>query len=310
MGAMRSLVIVIALSVALPAPALAAWVLERVDLPDGSTTLWATIDAAESPQTDLGTSMPGRLRLGCQRGADPPGAFGIRLGWRPAASVGRQATVRYRVDDGPAIEEVWMASDGGDEVTRTGADHVDLVAALAGGETIRLEVTGDGADALAWRVDLAAARPALVQVLAHCAGVPFDEDLSVTTLVGRWREAADARARALRAAQARIRESAAARERAVAAYADLVRRAVTAYWVPPERPRNRAVRVSLTVARDGRVLAAGLQETSDDAAFDWSAVSALDKAREAGLPPLPPEVEGERLDLEIVLGPPARGRAR
>ncbi|HEX7125301.1 MAG TPA: TonB C-terminal domain-containing protein [Thermodesulfobacteriota bacterium] len=307
---MRNLAILLVLAALLPGPAHAAWLLERADLPDGTASLWATVDAAESPRTALGTSMPGRLRLGCQRGDDPPGAFGVRLGWRPAAPVGQHPTVRYRVDDGPAVEEVWTASEGGDEAVRTGGDHLDLVAALARGRTVDLEVAVAGTAALAWRIDVAAARPALMRVLAYCAGVPFDETLTVDALVGHWREAAEVRARALREARARIREAAAARERALETYAETVRRAVTAYWVPPERRTRRAARVSLTVARSGRVLAAGLAELSGDGAFDWSIVSALDKALEAGLPPLPPEVEGERLEMEVVLRLPAPGRRR
>ncbi|HEY8369018.1 MAG TPA: TonB C-terminal domain-containing protein [Thermodesulfobacteriota bacterium] len=307
---MRNLAILLVLAALLPAKARAAWLLERADLPDGATSLWASVDAAESPRTALGTSMPGRLRVGCERGDDPPGAFGVRFGWRPAAPLGPHATVRYRVDDGPAIEEVWSASERGDEAVRAGGDHLDLVAALAAGRTVAIEVTLPGAEPLAWRIDVAATRPALMRVLAYCAGVPFDEALSVEALVGRWREAAEVRARALGEARARIREAAAARERALEAYAETVRRAVTAYWIPPERRSRGTARVSLTVARSGRVLSAGLAELTGDGAFDWSIVSALDKAREAGLPPLPPDVEGEQLEMEVVLDLPAKGRSR
>ncbi len=312
---MRSLAILIALAVSLPVPALADWVIEAAtSAADGSASVWTTIDAAESPQSGLGTDMPGRLLVGCARAAPPappPGRLGLRLAWRPAVPLGgARVPVRYRLDGGRSAEEAWLASDEGDSVARAGDAHLDLVAALGTAAELRIEVVTPRDGALAWRIDLTAARPALIQVLAHCVGAPLGEDLTVAALAGRFREAAEARARALRAEQARIREAAAARERAVAAYADQVRRAVTAYWVPPEDPPDGAVRVSLTVARGGRVLAAGLEEASDDAAFDWSVVSALDKVRETGLPPLPPEVEGERLEIEVVLEPPTPRRAR
>ncbi len=316
---LRAVLLTLALGAA-PA-AHAAWMVETSTSPvDGTTSLWTTIDATEPPQSPFGTDMPGRLLVGCARPAPPaapPGRLGVRLTWRPGLAFGLDAVpVRYRIDDGPPAREAWVGSDAGDGVARDGEDHLDLVAALAAGRTLFIEVEAPTVGPLGWRVDLARPRPAIVQVLAYCAGVPPREDLPVEALVRQWREtermaaerearAREARLREVRDAQARIRDAAAAAERAAAAYVEHARRTIAGYWVVPESARGRptAVRVALTVDRAGHVLDATVETVSDDAALDWSVVNAVDKAREAGLPPLPAEYERARLDLVVTLDP-------
>lgn len=293
--------IVFILAVLLPGVARAAWVVERAVLPDGSTSVWTSVDAVDSPRTAFGTEVPGRLLVGCLRDAEPPGAFGVRLAWRPAVALPDGAVaVRYRIDDAAAAGERWIPMDGGGEVARGGEDHLDLVAALASGATLRIEVAPDETEVLAWRVELTSARPALVRVLAHCAGAAPGggtvESLAAQIVRGRAE-----RAERLREAQARIREAAETRDRAVAAYAEEARRTIAGYWVPPDASSTTEVRVALVVSRAGRVVSARLETPTDDAALDWSVVNALDKAQEAGLPPLPGEYDGERLEVVVTL---------
>lgn len=89
------------------------------------------------------------------------------------------------------------------------------------------------------------------------------------------------------------------------AYYDNAHRTIQALWIVPEwvRRRDVEVRVSLTVGRDGRILKTAIESRSGDSGLDQSVQNALEKARQAGLPPLPPEYKQDQLEFGLIFNP-------
>ncbi len=89
------------------------------------------------------------------------------------------------------------------------------------------------------------------------------------------------------------------------AYYDNAHRVISAFWIVPEwvRRRDVEVRVTLTVGRDGKILETAIEKRSGDAALDQSVQNALEKARQAGLPPLPPDYQQSQFEFGLIFNP-------
>lgn len=88
-------------------------------------------------------------------------------------------------------------------------------------------------------------------------------------------------------------------------YYDRVYRQIHSGWIVPERVRHlsKEVRVSLRVARAGRVLATTFETRSGDGDLDASVERAIERAREQGLPPLPAEYVEDTLEFGLIFNP-------
>lgn len=92
------------------------------------------------------------------------------------------------------------------------------------------------------------------------------------------------------------------------AYYAAIQAQMRRHWIVPEwaLKRDIAIPASVRIGRDGRLLSARVERRSGHPDLDDSVLKALEKARQVGLPPLPPEYPDDELVVVFEFNPLTR----
>lgn len=331
---MRTLTVAVGLCLPLivACQAHAAWdVSEDTDPMDNTWRVAATTSAVDSPRTVLGSRVRASLIVRCWQGR--PNELDVFVAWQGIFTLDRSIPIRYRFDDGPVLSVSWSRAKSGDAAFYPGdaESTLDFALQLVKARAFHFELQPSYDDRKYMRFDLSGSTAAIGKVIAKCLDAAPSDSSDPASLVKKWRGEGEAEQRKeaerqrleaerqqrlakLEEERVRIREEAAQAAARAALEAHKVKfqsyynnahRTISGFWIVPEwlRRRDVEVRVSVVAGRDGRILSTAIEKRSGFADLDESVVRALEKARQAGLPPLPPEYTEDQLEFGLIFNP-------